>query len=225
LKFEQYYDSNWLELEPYFENHRLRFLQTWDELETTLPTQAGNVLDVGGKGPIGFFLATLGWNIAESITDLRGEIPFEDDHFDFIICTEIIEHIKDQESSLISDLEAFNYSGVLNMLSEFRRILTPNGKLLITTPNACSYLTLGKWLHGELLYMDPHHVREFTPYELERVAADCGLVPHSIRTVNSWERNPLMIVKVIRLLLRINKKLALIDRGDNIIAFFKKSDS
>jgi SAM-dependent methyltransferase len=203
----------------------MRFLQTWNALESILTETTGDVLDVSGIGPIGAFLTTLGWNTQQSSNDLREDIIFGDQLFDLIICTEIIEHIKDQDSSLISDLETFNYSGVLNMLNELCRVLKPNGKLLITTPNACSYITLGKWLHGEMLYMNPDHVREFTPFELERVAKECGLVSHSITTVNSWEEKSSNPIKAIKILLRLNKKLASVERGDNIIALFKKRDT
>lgn len=48
-------------------------------------------------------------------------LPYEDDTFDLITCTEVIEHI------LPKHMELF--------LSELKRILKPDGKLLLTTPN------------------------------------------------------------------------------------------
>lgn len=45
-------------------------------------------------------------------------IPFEDNSFDAILCTEVLEHV-------------FN---IEEILAEFKRILKPGGKALITTP-------------------------------------------------------------------------------------------
>jgi SAM-dependent methyltransferase len=223
MTFEHYYDAHWLALGPYFAHHRRRFLQTWNFLSEANPRRNGHVLDVGGVGPIAAYLATLGWTAAESKQDLRGPLPFEDGEFDLILCTETIEHIKDQESVHIVDLEAFNYSGIKNMLRELGRALQSDGLLLVTTPNACSLLTLSKWLHGHPLLMDPGHVREFTESELHRVAQDSGLAPVSTTVVDSWSPDPILDVEVIRSLTGLSKGFQSINHGDNIIASFRKS--
>ncbi|MEO0058477.1 MAG: hypothetical protein RLZZ312_124 [Bacteroidota bacterium] len=46
------------------------------------------------------------------------KIPFDDNYFDSILCTEVLEHV-------------FN---IEELLSEFNRVLKPKGKVLITTP-------------------------------------------------------------------------------------------
>lgn len=51
--------------------------------------------------------------------DLSEKLPIEDDSAELIICQEGIEHLQDQ----------------LAVLKEFNRVLKPNGKLIITTPN------------------------------------------------------------------------------------------
>jgi SAM-dependent methyltransferase len=51
--------------------------------------------------------------------DLTRRLPIRDQHADFILCQEGIEHLPDQ----------------LHVLREFNRILKPGGRVLITTPN------------------------------------------------------------------------------------------
>jgi 2-polyprenyl-3-methyl-5-hydroxy-6-metoxy-1,4-benzoquinol methylase len=149
-------------------------------------------------------------------------LPFDDAYFDLVICTEVIEHIKDVESSQLPDLESFNYSGVINMLSEIRRVLVKSGYLVLTTPNASSMLTLDKWLHGEILLMDPHHVREFTTHDLNRVAHLSALRTHSISVINSWENTLDPNTAEIRQYMLCNPAFASVQRGDNILAVFSK---
>ena len=225
MTFETYYDKHWLPLGSYLSHHRKRFLQTWASLSDHLTKHAGTVLDVGGVGPIGAYLATLGWTTLESKVDLRGPLPFMADLFDLVLCTETIEHIKDIESSAISDLEACNYSGVRNMLRELHRVLRPNGYLLITTPNASSLHTLSKWLHGEVLLMDPGHVREFTPLELRRIVEGCGFEQHDSRIVDSWSPGSLISEASLRSMLRLHRNFAAVSRQDNIISIYRLDPS
>lgn len=65
-------------------------------------------------------------------------LPFIDNSFDCIVCSEVIEHIPDSQK----------------MLSEFNRILKPRGELIITTPNWISLWGLFRKL-GELLLGRP----------------------------------------------------------------------
>jgi len=62
--------------------------------------------------------------------DLSENLPIVDQSADLIICQEGIEHLQDQ----------------LSVLREFSRILRPNGRLLITTPNISH-------LRGKLSYL------------------------------------------------------------------------
>ena len=62
--------------------------------------------------------------------DLSEKLPIEDQSADLVICQEGIEHLQDQ----------------LGVLQEFNRILRPNGRLLITTPNISH-------LRGKLSYL------------------------------------------------------------------------
>ena len=69
--------------------------------------------------------------------------PFEgipDNRFDFVITFQVIEHIEDDNA----------------FVSEIHRVLKPEGKLIITTPNKPLSITRNPW-----------HVREYTPSELD----------------------------------------------------------
>jgi SAM-dependent methyltransferase len=67
------------------------------------------------------------------------QLPFDDASFDMVVCFEVIEHMDGQDAAL----------------SEFARVLRPEGFLLISSPNRDVY-TPG----------NPHHVHEYTPPEL-----------------------------------------------------------
>jgi 2-polyprenyl-3-methyl-5-hydroxy-6-metoxy-1,4-benzoquinol methylase len=60
-----------------------------------------------------------GWEQC-NIIDANNELPFEDNTFDRIWCSEVIEHLIDPAKTL----------------EEFRRVLKPGGVAAITTPNS-----------------------------------------------------------------------------------------
>jgi|SRR5215510_1215531 len=92
-----------------------------------------------------------------------GEIPLESGSADFVLSTEVIEHIYDTE----------------NAFSEIARILRPGGRLLMTTP----YHGLIKNLLTVTLAFDRHfdplgpHVRFFSKRSLFNCLKRVGLVP------------------------------------------------
>jgi 2-polyprenyl-3-methyl-5-hydroxy-6-metoxy-1,4-benzoquinol methylase len=79
---------------------------------------------------------------------VRGDLlalPFDDGSFDLVVCFEAIEHVSDPERAL----------------TELRRVMRPEGILVISSPNRGVYAT-----------GNPFHVHEFTSAELEeRLAA------------------------------------------------------
>jgi ubiquinone/menaquinone biosynthesis C-methylase UbiE len=77
-----------------------------------------------------------GYGIIDVISDITA-IPLEDNTFDFIICTEVFEHIPNPDLAV----------------KEFSRLLKKEGKLLITAP-------LMSGLHQEPY----HYYGGFTPY-------------------------------------------------------------
>lgn len=93
-------------------------------------------------------------NVQQYFFDDSYSLPYEDNFFDIVIAGEIIEHIYDTDF----------------FLEEIKRILKPNGKLLISTPNIASFgrrifLLLGLSPLIELSPNEPGsvgHIRYFT---------------------------------------------------------------
>jgi SAM-dependent methyltransferase len=75
--------------------------------------------------------------------DVR-DLPYEDATFDLVVCFEVIEHIENQPAAL----------------DEMARVLAPDGILLISSPN--------REMHPPI---NPHHVHEYLPDELEAALA------------------------------------------------------
>lgn len=220
--FETFYNSEWLHLDDYFRVHRARFIQTWDFMQKIGLPATGTALDVGGVGPLGSYLRRLGWIVEETKSDLRAPLGHAGDVFDVIICTETIEHIKDTDSSNISDLESFQFSGMSNLLSELRRVVVDSGKIFISTPNANSYITLHKWLNGESLLMDPKHVRELSVSDVRRLASNACLNIMKLDVVDSWPDFG-GSVSDLKVALRSFLKFDNVERGDNIFAALNRA--
>lgn len=69
-------------------------------------------------------------------------ITFESGSFDFVVCFQVIEHIKDD----------------MHFVREVARVLRPGGKFIVSTPNAPMSLTRNPW-----------HVREYTAEALQNL--------------------------------------------------------
>ena len=106
--------------------------------------------------------------------DLGAALPFADAAFDAIFCTEVLEHLKDP----------------VCCLREIRRVLTPDGRLTLSVPNATGFapfhrlgpLVPGAWLRGKLLpYEHPANTDQpidtcWTFGEIEALVAAGGFV-------------------------------------------------
>ncbi|RKX92287.1 MAG: hypothetical protein DRP84_10250 [Spirochaetes bacterium] len=62
-------------------------------------------------------------NQAKKIDITKDKFPFKSDFFDYVVCTEVLEHIDNHQ----------------NCLSEVRRVLKPNGILVGTVPNCLAF--------------------------------------------------------------------------------------
>jgi len=154
-----------------------------------LPPEAGDqVLDVGcGSGTVSAFLGTFGANVLglDGNPDAvefarrnfgRPNVTFEqalvDETFgsrvaaDKIYCMEVIEHIYAAQGE--------------KMLTTFRTLLKPSGKVLLSTPNYRSAWPAIEWtmdkLHLTPRMQGDQHVELYHAGKLQHLAERCGFV-------------------------------------------------
>jgi SAM-dependent methyltransferase len=86
-----------------------------------------------------------------------GPLPFDDASFDLVWCSEVIEHVADTAA----------------WLSEVRRVLAPDGRLLLTTP---AHGRLRLLLYGIERYSDPQgdHLHLYTARSLRSLLDEFG---------------------------------------------------
>lgn len=94
-------------------------------------------------------------------------LPLEDNAFDLVLCAETIEHVRD----------------VQLMLSEARRVLTPGGRLAITTPAHGRLAGLDVLVRGFERRFDPlsPHLRFLTVRSLTDLLDTHGFDPGAVR--------------------------------------------
>ena len=173
----------------------------------------GTVLDAGaGLGHLATACASVGCNAIALERDLamlnagetalqptrriQGDVaalPFRNESFDWVLSNQVIEHV--QEADVL--------------LGEARRVLRPNGRLLLTTPNRRSHFATRKprhfWdaLRGKAR-SDPTHVIEYVPREVRRLLRDAefaveveeaiGRLSH-LRWLRAWAGGVLMVAR------------------------------
>lgn len=117
----------------------LQILTIYKDIKKVLPVYSGNVLDIGcGQSPYKFLLKEeqtryYGIDVIEAcefgyhnpdITSFDGKnIPFADDMFDGIICTEVLEHVQD-----------FQY-----LVDEIYRTAKKGAEIFVTVPWSARY--------------------------------------------------------------------------------------
>jgi SAM-dependent methyltransferase len=81
------------------------------------------------------------------------DMPFEDESFDCLICTEVLEHVPDPFA----------------VLRELFRILKPGGRVFLTTPFMVP------------LHMAPWDFFRYTPFALTKLSEDIGFAVDSVK--------------------------------------------
>jgi 2-polyprenyl-3-methyl-5-hydroxy-6-metoxy-1,4-benzoquinol methylase len=148
------------------------------------PCPGGRVLDVGcGEGRTLEQLQDLGWQVegvdfdpgavhsaaARGITVRLGTIVdqhYPDSSFDAVVHRHVLEHVPDP----------------IAFLAECRRVLRPDGRLVLLTPNAKSlgHARFGADWRG---LEPPRHLQVFTPDALRRAAERAGLRVDTLGTI------------------------------------------
>jgi len=73
-------------------------------------------------------------------------LPFENNFFDVVVCTEVLEHIEDYK----------------RVLQEFSRVLKPGGSFIITFPNE-NLWSAARLVLGRRPIKVPDHIHKFSP--------------------------------------------------------------
>ena len=172
--------------------HLLRFLQggksSFERFRSIWKKKAwGNILDVGcAEGYMSRELSKYGFVVGIDIClpllrkAIRGsqgripfvwglaeELPFKDRSFDFVLCSEVIEHV-------LNDI---------TLLTEIHRVMKKKSYLLISTPrkdpqgiySMVKNAIRKKWSKGELPF--PYHLREYTIKDFTSLLKRAGLKP------------------------------------------------
>ncbi|MDH5857519.1 methyltransferase domain-containing protein [Lampropedia aestuarii] len=178
------------------------YLRHIDEGErTSLSTLVGKigpgarVLDVGcGSGALGQYLSVQKQCVVDGVTFNEAEAALARAHYrhvevanleqtalsslfganryDFIVCADILEHLREPQK----------------MLRDMQSLLTEQGQLLISIPNSTYAGLVAELMQGEFLYrqeglLDATHVRHFTRKSLLRMLQDCGWQVESFETI------------------------------------------
>lgn len=98
--------------------------------------------------------------------EFDGRLPFDDGSFELAWAGEVIEHVAD----------------TARWLSEIRRVLSPQGRLLLTTP---SHGRLAIALHGIERYSEPlgDHLHLYTRRSMTATLQDFGFAQIEVRAV------------------------------------------
>jgi 2-polyprenyl-3-methyl-5-hydroxy-6-metoxy-1,4-benzoquinol methylase len=152
-------------------------------LSLALADSPGDVLDVGcSSGYLAAPLAATGARVvgieldpgaAEAarsfcadvlVGDVESmELALESASFDAIVCGDLVEHLRDPESTL----------------ARLRPLLRPNGRLVLSTPNVANWamrlgLLAGRWRYTDRGILDRTHTHFFTKKTLEQTLERAG---------------------------------------------------
>ena len=146
-----------MENEIIFNPHSARYVH--DKVLEALKGEKGKLLDIGaGEGELAYKLQKLGFTDISCCdinpskfklsgikcvqADLNESLPFSDDTFDIVTCTEVLEHLKDP----------------FNAIAHISRVLKTGGKAVITTPNIMNWYSRLRFLFNG--YFNDYYLEE-----------------------------------------------------------------
>jgi 2-polyprenyl-3-methyl-5-hydroxy-6-metoxy-1,4-benzoquinol methylase len=128
-------------------------------------------------------------NIVYKKHDITKNFPYENDKFDVVHSSEVIEHVKD----------------TLYFLRECMRVLKPEGRLIISTPNLHYWRNIIEWFKGrQFHFVDYHneqegHMRYFCPKTLHELANKAGFTNINTATLGDWGEGKIVIMAVAKI--------------------------
>jgi SAM-dependent methyltransferase len=154
--------------------------------------------------------------------DVEGTFPYQDDTFDLVIFTEVLEHLS---------------TDPMQTLSEINRVTKSGGWLVLTTPNCASAKSLLKLLSGANPNLFPvyskqrshdRHNREYVANEVDQVLTASGYAIASLLTLDVYDHHRSLTLGLLRSALQIAgwASLGVVKahyRGDTIFAVAQKT--
>ncbi|MCX6318197.1 MAG: class I SAM-dependent methyltransferase [Bacteroidetes bacterium] len=149
----------------------------WKAVQACASKFSGHLLDVGcGRKPYRQYLLENKFIERYSGLDIESAIvyeehvkpeytwdgvtmPFADNSFDTLMATEVLEHCPDPHVTIL----------------EMKRVLKPGGLLFFTVPFLWN------------LHEVPHDEYRYTPFALERIFKECGMVDIEINAHGGWD--------------------------------------
>ncbi|HBK07399.1 MAG TPA: hypothetical protein DDZ81_16360 [Acetobacteraceae bacterium] len=157
-------------------SHMVRFIETFIRVKKHLaPDQDTALVEVGHLSLLARFMKNCGYNVTPCLGDFRYKLEGAPETADVLFAFEVFEHVKDQDSTFISDIDIFNFSGINRFLQECRRLLKRDGTLVITTPNICSLHSLVNLVEYKNPLTFYPHVKEYSPQDVIDLCARNGM--------------------------------------------------
>ena len=106
------------------------------------------------------------------------EFPYVEKMFDYVIFGDVLEHLRDP----------------YKVLSDLKRYICPDGKILASIPNLLNGSVIAPLLRGKFTYketglLDKTHIHLFTKYEIEKMFLETGFQVEKMFANTAWERD------------------------------------
>lgn len=173
--------------------------------EFLIPETRGKLLDVGaGTGLLSQKLASLGFtvfacdlepkhfcahNISIKKANLQAKLPYPDHFFDYVTCTEVLEHLENP----------------WHACRELSRVLRKNGKLVLTLPNFSNLISRSLFfIRGNFRQFDEWfwnhwgHINPITFMELKQILDSAGLEVEEVQTAEKMDRPYALFLRLVQ---------------------------